>query len=345
MNISGIKQKIIQILFILAVLLVVANIIASKFSVKPVNAKLENVSPDIVNAKFLGAINDFGLKKDWITLLRNKKSGSSDYNYSVNIPKDLPIPVVISEIYDAYITSNVKLACTEEKTGGETVLKINSDNRPVISAVFNYDENISRNAGSIGILVKGLELLKKKDMDALIEFPQTFAAILLPSQNAIAVSDSLLNNRKEYAVLLNDDIKDLDYKLSGGFTRNRIKLVIRSIIGAFPDALSYIIDDNSGLYNSPAYPFIKDEFAKRKINLIRESSFIQIEEGRAGEVSSQLWDIVKPTRTGDEKIVMVNADDFVLLRPKIFSLIKIGYKFVNPSVILADKNKSGKAVN
>ena len=345
MKISRFKQKVIQILFILAVLTVVANIIAAKISVKPGKEKLENIGTNTVNVKFLGALNDFGLQKKWITTLKGKRSGEADYVYSVDVPKDLPIPVILSEIYGTFNTTNVKLKCIEKELGGETTLNILSDNATVLKADFNYNNNIFRNAGSVGILVKDLDLLKKKDMDALIEFPQTFAAVLLPSKNSTSIRDSLLNNRKEYALLLNDDIKDINYKLNKNFSRNRLKLAIRSIIGAFPDAIFYVIDDNSNLYNSAVYSFIKNELLKRKINLVKESSFIQIEEGSREDVSMQLRNIVTPTKTGDQKLLLIHADDFELSRPEIFSLIKVGYKFINPSIIMSNKNKKANPGN
>ena len=149
-----------------------------------------------------------------------------------------------------------------------------------------------------------------------------------------------MNNRKEYAVLLNDDINDLDFKLNKNYSKNRLGIVIRTIIGAFPNAVFFVIDDASNLYHSPIFTFIKKEFVKRKIKLIKESDFIHIHEGNSEEVQESLKDVVKPTQLGDQKLVMLHADNFEIARPEIFSLIKIGYKFVNPSSII--KNKENK---
>ncbi len=338
MKIDTFKKRLIQILFVFAVLAVVINVLADQLVKKPVHTKLVNISSNSVNVKFLNALNDFGLQKDWIKSIIDKKQGSADYQYNVEIPKDLPIPEVLAEIYGTFNQTKLKLKCVEEVTGGKSLLNISSGRKPVLSAELNYDTSITRNAGSIGILIENFDKLNKKNTDALIEFPQTFAALLVPSKYSLNVKDSLLNNRKEYAVLLNDKISDITYQLGKNFSRNRLRLALRSIIGAFPNAIFYIIDNKSSLYNSAAYSFIENEFSKRKIFLFSTDSFTQIEEGSKSFLTEQLNRIVRPTRAGDKKLILIHADDFDLLKPEIFSLIKIGYKFINPSLIVSMKH-------
>jgi len=345
MNVSPRKKKIIQVLFALAVITLIANIILAKVYKLPKPEKLESLNSNIINTKFLSAVNDFGLQKDWIKTLKTKKSNDADYSYLINVPKDLPIPVILVEIYSSFNRTKVKIKSTEEKVGGKTSLSLFSGDQLKLTAQFIYKDNLIRNCGSVGLLVSDIDKLKSKDIGKLIQFPQTYTVLLLPSKLSLSLKDSLLNNRKEYAVLLNDDINDLDFKLNKSYSKNRLGIVIRTIIGAFPYAVFYVIDDASNLYHSPVFSFIKEEFAKRKIKLIKESAFIHIHEGNSEEVQESLKDVIKPTKLGDRKLVMLHADNFELARPEIFSLIKIGYKFINPSKIVlnkGDKKSSSK---
>lgn len=340
MNVSPRKKKLIQFLFVLAVITLVANIILSKIYKLPKQEKLERINSNLIQTKFLNAVNDFGLQKDWIKNLNLKKSEHSDYSYLINVPKDLPIPVILAEIYSTFYRTNVSIKSTEEKLGGKTSINLFSNNKLKLTARFIYKDDIVRNCGSIGLLVSDIDKLKSTDIGKLIEFPQTFTALLLPSKLALSLKDSLLNNRKKYSVLLNDNIEDMDFRLNKSFSKRRLNIVIRTIIGAFPNAEFYVIDDASNLYQSAVYPYIRQEFVKRKIKLIKESTFIHIYEGNSNEVQTSLRDIVKPTKLGDQKLVLIHADNFELAKPEIYSLIKIGYKFINPSSII--NNKTGE---
>ncbi len=339
MNISPYKKKLIQVLFAFAVILLIANIILSKIYKLPKPEKLENINSNLINKKFLSAVNDFGLQKDWIKNLNAKKSTSAAYNYLINVPEDLPIPVILAEIYSAFDQTNVEIKSNEEKLGGRTTLSIFSDDKLILNAQINYKDNLVRNCGSIGLLISDIDKLNNKDIGKLIQFPQSFTALLLPSKLSLSLRDSLLNNRKEYAVLLNDNIHDLDFRLNKSFSKRRLDIVIRTIIGAFPNAVFYVIDDASNLYQSAVYPFIKNEFVKRKIRLIKKSNFIHIDEGNSDEVQTSLKNIVKPTKLGDQKLVLLHADNFEFAKPEILSLIKIGYKFIKPSAIVLNEGK------
>ena len=340
MNVSPRKKKLIQFLFVLAVITLVANIILTKIYKLPKPEKREDLNSNLIKVKFLNALDDFGLQKDWIKNLNLKESKNSGYSYLINVPKDLPIPVILAAIYSAFYRTNVNIKSTEEKLGGKTSISLFTNSKLKLTARFSYKDELVRNCGSIGLLVSDIDKLKSKDIGKLIEFPQTFTALLLPSKLSLSLKDSLLNNRKKYSILLNDNIEDMDFRLNRNFSKRRLNIVIRTIIGAFPNADFYVIDDASNLYQSAVYPYIKQEFVKRKIKLIKESSFIHINEGNSNEVQNSLKDIVQPTKLGDQKLVLIHADNFELAKYEIYSLIKIGYKFINPSVIIF--NKAGK---
>jgi hypothetical protein len=165
-------------------------------------------------------------------------------------------------------------------------------------------------------------------------------SVLVPSKASVQLIPEIIGSKKEYAVLLNDDISDSDYKLNGDFSDYRLKLSIRSLAGTFTDSVYFIIDDHSKLYSSHAFKVIKDEFAKRKIKLIPRIA-LPYTLNRA-QIKDDFRNIVEKTRLGKTNLIAVSAEDFETIEPEIFSLIKVGYKFINPSrIMFAGNTKLG----
>ncbi len=333
MYISPVKKRIIQILFTLAVLTLVANLIVAKYF-KGSIIKEKDFNSNVINDQFLNDLQNFGLKKEWIKDLSKDETNGSIYSYKIDLPKDLPIPVVLSEIYSSLFSSGVKIQTIEKIIGGKTILNISTEKGLKLSAEFNYNENIRRNTGNIGLLVFNLEKLGVKDINAVVNFPQTLVAAIIPSKESIQLASDLIDNRKALAILLNDDIKDPDYRLSKDYSNYRLNLAIKSIVSDFSNAIFFVIDDHSKIYQSPAYNFIQSEFSKRNIKLIPLSFLTVIPDGNKADIKTNFKRLVMKTHIGDNKLVSIYADDFGILKPEIFSLIKIGYKFINPSIIM-----------
>jgi hypothetical protein len=338
MDISHIKKTIISYLFGFAVLLLAANVIAAKvFNNKRVKPE-SGLDTGSINKGFLEDLNNFGLKSQWIKKTNNKNAGNIS-NYQVLLPKDLPIPVVLSEIYASFYSSDINIKSSEKTIAGKTHIEIYRQNNLELTADFSYDGDIRRDAGNLGIIVFGLEQLSISNLNTMIKFPQTFITVLNPSKSALKLIPDLAENRKEFAVLIDDNISDTDYKLSNDYSVYRLKLIIRSIVADFPSAVFFLIDDQSKLYSSPAGKIIQDEFDKRNIKLITQSSLPTIDNNGDREIKNSFRTNVEKTHLGNSKLISIRAEDFGILRPEILSLIKVGYKFISPSIVLAVHSK------
>ena len=342
-----VKKKIIEVLFALAVILLAANLLAAKYLKAPAKIKrnVQSITASGVNDVFIKDLRAFAIHSDWIKNIKSSHGQKPGFNYSVDIPQDLPIPVVLKEIYESFYDKNVDLKTAEEKIRGKTEFFISQDKKLKLKAIFNYNDNLKREGESIGLIIDGMDKLNKNDLNYLAKFPQTFAALLVPSKSSVQQSDTLIEYRKEYAVLLNDDINEMDYKLRGDFSPVRIKSALRTIIGSFPNALFYVIDNRSKLYNSTAYYLIKEQLQKRGILLMKMSSLKDVAGDNNAELKSDFTALVKTKTNEKPHFILIPADDFNLLQPQIFSFIKIGYKFVNPSIVLAAAIKSPNKKN
>lgn len=342
---TSIKRTSVQILLGIVIVLLLANIIYKKYIMTKMPPEKAEVSSKLIKDKFLSSVNSFGLKKKWIVQTKNKEDKNSQnnqdsifYSYKISVPQDLPIPVILNEINSSLNNENVKLISKEEKINGKCLLSIYSKNNLKLLAAFEYNKEMRRKAGYVGIIISGLENLNDDETSQILNFPEQFGYNVIPSKEAEEFVKKHLNSKKEYIVLLNDDINELKYKLEENYSEPRLKGSIRSIIGSFPKTTFIMIDDNSNLYKSSIVNFIANEFEKRKIKLIKQSSLLDITGESKNQIQSTFSNLVKSSNENWGKVIIVPVDRFSLIEDEIIRLRKVGYKFINPSQILLKTN-------
>ncbi len=327
------KKKIAAVLFAAAVIILIANIIADKPGEYVQNPIGKRLSGSEIDSQFIAALKNLGYENSWIKKEKpGKKAPGSLYSYyEVKVPQDLPIAVILSEIQNSFAPDNVKLHSVEEKINGPTRLDIYNAGSAKLRAVFSYDNKIERVAGDIGLLITGIENLNNEEDSIILNSANTFAAVVVPSKKSFEFVMRLRDYRKEYVVILNDDIPDLKYKLRASYTKDMLKKSIRTIIGNYSRAVFFIIDNKSDLYNSSVYSFIKNEFDRRKIKLLNFNNIKIINEN--GSVPAVFNSLVLEAKGGKE-LIYLSAEDYLAAHNKIVSLRKIGFKFINPSIVV-----------
>jgi hypothetical protein len=157
--------------------------------------------------------------------------------------------------------------------------------------------------------------------------------VLTPKDEAKKRLLQLSKANKRYALLLDDNITELNYKLSDSYSDDKIKKSIKEIVGTFYSAAFFIIDDRSDLFESEKYPLIKSELLKRGIVLVPKSRFEFLTSSKIS-AEDKFQDFMLTVNKSDEKILMVNAQDFLTITSIIPAYRKIGYKFIYPGDIL-----------
>lgn len=325
MNFSFNQKNFTIILFVLAILALAANLVFDKIyendPIKPVQQKTELNSEEI-QQRFEKALSNLGIESDWI---KKKKKNT----YIVKVPKDLPITVILNEIDNSFDKSEVLITSDEKKINSSTSLKISSDNKVKLTSEFSYNDSIERNAGRIGIFVTDLQKLNDEKLKKIFNIPESFSILLVPSKKSLAILKNINDSNKNYSILLNDEIDDLEFKLDKNYSKARLKNSIRTIIGKFSNTDFYIIDNNSNLYASSIYHFIKEEFDKRKINLFLEDSVNNIKND-----GKDFSDRITETKRRMQTTIILSAEDFLSLQNEISEFRKVGYRFINPVKII-----------
>jgi len=329
------KKSVLLILFGAALFLLILNLVLNiiENENKPISNKTELSSTEI-DSLFRLSLHSFGLLDDWI---KESKSPKADNSYKVKIPKDLSIPVILTEINSNFWESGVTINSAEKIFSGRTILEIKLEDEIKLRADFDYDQNIFRSAGTAAFILENFELSSIADSLLLI-IPEPFSPLLIPSMENLILSKFIVDKQKTYSLLLNDDIPELKYKLKDSYSQNRLKGSLLSIINDFSSATYFFIDDQSDLFNSSVFSYMKDELAKRKIKIVKLSHLKKLNFSEMNVLISSFDTFMKNVKEEESITFLISTDNFRNLLPEIKRYRKVGYKFVHPSETKLEEN-------
>ncbi len=332
MKISFSKTNIIQALLLIVVVLLGANIILERFINREISPSQKEITSQTINKNFLTALYNYNLDSSWIMKIKPSKDqdDSLKYFYNVSVPADLPISLLIKEIKDQFDTNEVNIYAADIKSEASVEMKINSGKYLKLEARLNTSDKIKRPTDSIAFLITGIEDLNSEKLNELLMLPEHFCCVLLPSKHSRDIAALLNGNLKQTAILLNDDINELEFKLKSNYPDSRIRNSLKSINDKFNNAAFFIIDENSDIFKSHHYQAIKGWLGKK--GLFTENKFKDLIFS-----SDNIFSILK-SDSGKQNLFKVSAEDFLDMPPVLASLRKIGYKFVNPSELLKSQD-------
>lgn len=334
MKILSDKKKLIQVLFISAITLLVIDFAVGKLFITAKSENQISISLSEADSLFKSSLKSLGIDEKLIKL-KKKKGSKETRDYRVSVPDDLPIPLIVMEVKNKFEKPDVKIIFKEKKIGGKTFLTLaKNDDEIILSSEFDYDKTVIRSGGHIAFVLERFDKLDEQRMRLLLSAPEQFGILLTPSKNNKKLADSLARYRKEFLVLFNDDITELEFKLSEGYSPRRLEGSLKSIIENFGRSVCITIDEQSDLYKSEVNEYLKKYFESRKISFILKKSMIQPEGSSADDKIKSFEDKLDILSLGGTKIFLIRADEFLSYLPSIVKYRKVGFKFVNPSEAL-----------
>lgn len=317
-------KKLIVILFSISLLLLLSHLVLSFVSPDTNLQKFSSLSDEEIDKKFKESLYSFAIKDEWIKAV---KDNSAIPSYRITVPSDLPIAQIILELMKQYNGYGIRVTAEEKKIHGRTLTQVLSNHDIKLKADFRYVNDIQRTYSQSAIFIYGRENKEAEYDSLMIATTRDISALLIPSKSNASYSTWLRNNGFDYAVLLNNEIKDLEFRLSKDYSEKRLKLIVQNIIVSFPNALFYAINKSSDIYTSPNYSVIKKEFDKRKIRFFTTDSLKFIDNTQQN-TSERLNSIVKNVKEEDITRIAISFDTYQSLTDELKKLIRVGYKFV-----------------
>jgi hypothetical protein len=327
------KQKLISILFTAAVILLVLNVAVDRINKpKKVNPVSELTSSKI-EIDFFTILEEYGIEPKWV---KRKKSKSDLYDsvkieYEVKVPFDVPVPLIIKEINSKFEKDITGFVANEKKFFGKTEMRIYTNEVLKLKATLIPDKSIVQRKNNLSFIINDAFNLGDKDFSDFLKIPYPLSCIVIPGKEVIFKADSLKDYSKEYVIMLNDDIQESKMKLKPEFTQEILNQAAGNISSAFKDAKAYIVDENSVIYKSKIFNYVKNKFKDLQINLYPKSKFLQIAGKDSTELHRNFEKLSGDTNTTSNKIFFITFDDFNRIEKKIADLRKRGNKIISVS--------------
>lgn len=323
------KYKVIQTLFAVAVVLVIANLLVGRFNtendsetVVVNNKKINSVK---IDSLFLSSLKNYNIKQSWIHKSSKQKTrkNSTEFIYTVDVPNDLPNILLIKEIYKNFSGTKLKISSKELKVGGTSLLEISNGNKPVLKVLFNYNNDISHVAGYLNLLIiipNDLDFEKKNN---LLNSIRNLTFLFSPSTKNINLTKEVLGNKKSYALIIDNDIEELKFKIKNSFNQSRINQGVSAIIKSFPRA-KFMLIVRGFIPNHN----IRSAFKKMKVKLLYQKNLVDFSKENKGRLEKVFKSYVTNTSVNDTLNVILSADNFLKLKKELKKYKKLGYKFI-----------------
>jgi hypothetical protein len=308
------KKTFTKYLLGTAILLLLANVTIDFIKKPKRNDKnsARELTTGQIDSVFLDVLDQYGIEQEWISTKKIKipNEDSISKQYTVKLPIDLSIPLIIKNVNKIIENDITGFVSEEKKIFGATEIRIYTNELLKLKATLIPDSGTVRNRNDLTFIISDAYDLNQSGFNAFLSIPYTLTAAMVPGENTVAKADSLKKYSKEYLVLINNDMNDTKFRLEKGDQKELLKNSVNNIISNFRNARLFTIDDQSKLFNSTIYNFIRDEFKKRRIKLIRLSEFLTLNADEDAELISKFRFYCVDKTGSRQKIFYLTFEDF-----------------------------------
>lgn len=329
------RRNLLLFLFALAVIFIAIFILLNSVLELP-DAEEKFVNADEISQRFINILSDFGIEEKLIkeNKVKDKFSSHEISNIKVQVPKDLSIPEILLDIYQSFSKDSITIHSVEKVKGGKSTLTLRSGNSVILQAEFDYSKNIFRNRGSIAFIIKEIDMGSSSNAD-LIESSTRLNFLIRPESKLIQDLDLIIENGKQFLILIDDNIIEQKYKLGPAFSEKRVVSVVKTMVKDFTMATCFIIDDESDFNKSPNREVLARELKKRSIKLFTFSDFVNLYNDE--NLLDTLNRHIENLKGNDGVVFLLGVDAYGAINGAIMKCKKKGYKVVNSSLLLLPK--------
>lgn len=330
------KKKLINILVGLTVFLLVVNLIVENLSKTEQKAAKPVFSVQESENRLFATLNNYGILQEWIKVVKRDypEQDSLDHYIKVKIPEDLVLPQFIHDFKKAFPDS-VNVITEEQEKHGTTLLSVASGDFILLRTLLKYAKNITRPYCSFSFNIVLPEDSKERGIEDLLKNPYPCSVCDVPSFNNLDFRKVLSSNDKELVLILDDNIVDNRFKLSGVTSRQRLKGAVAAIVKNYGAQSYYLIDNNSELVRSSSYDFIKNEFESRGVQLNPMNSLTDFRSKPFDEIHSLIKFYSSSTPSNESVSFLFNYDDYLRLEEFLKQFKKKGHTVTRLSRITA----------
>jgi hypothetical protein len=285
------KKTFTKYLLITAIILLIINVVidvVKKPSKKEIDAVRE-LTTNHIDSVFIKVLKEYGIEDKWVSTKKIKIAyeDSITKQFTVKLPADLSIPLIIKDVNGIIQNDITGFVSEEKKIFGTTEIRIYTNEILKLKATLIPDASIIRDQNELCFVIADAYDLSRGSYTDFLSIPFDICGVMIPGESYVVQADSLKKYSKEYIVLLNDENTETKFRLEKSDQKALIKNSIFNIIAGFKNAVMFCIDEQSALFNSTIYNFVRDDFLRRGIKLVHKSEFLQITSDNDEELISK----------------------------------------------------------
>ncbi|MCF8412758.1 MAG: hypothetical protein K9G44_05020 [Melioribacteraceae bacterium] len=282
------KEKSIFALAAVVFILLILNAFVRNEPVQSLESKPKIPTRLEIDSLFENSLEKFSIEKNWYERIpiKNKNYDSLLYVYRVNVPADLPLIYLYSNLYSEYSKFDINAESRERKQNRESDFRITLKDNLMFQAFFKIDPKLKREKGKIKILIKSDDLSMERRRE-LLNYPLALSFVVTPSISNVIIADSISRKGNGVLLLLNDEIGDSKYNLTVDYSKVRLKQSVIQIDKDFSSANLAIVDVKSELYNSAVFNYVVSELSKIGFEIIYSSQIVDLSKKESKEIRSK----------------------------------------------------------
>ena len=329
------RRNLLLSLFALAVIFIAIFILLNSVLELPhIGEKFVNAAE--ISQRFINLLSDFGIEEKLIkeNKVKDKSSGREISNIKIQVPKDLSIPEILLDIYQSFSEDSLTIHSVEKVKGGRSTLVLKNGKSIILQAELAYSKNVFRNKGSIAFIIKDVDI-ESSSATELIESSTKLNFLIRPESKLIQNLDLIMENGKQFSILIDDEINEQKYKLGPAYSEQRVVTVVKTLVKDFAMATCFIIDDESEFSKSLNREVFSRELKKRSIKLFTFSDFVNLynDENLLDTFNREIENLME----NEGQIFLLGEDAYKAINGEIKKCKKRGYKVVNSSLLLLPK--------
>lgn len=329
------KRKIIYSLVTVVVFLLLVNVSLTLVETRKQITK-ETQSKEKIEADFFSVLKNFGIKENWITKQKIKKSknDSLTYKYVIKLPLDVTIPVLLKDINEIFASLPVDATSKELKVYGVTELTLSSGEIQKLSAEFKYDSEISREYSSIGFLISNDDLISEDEIKKIKDLALPVGIILPLENKSKIIAEIIKTNKLDYFIELSDNSDNVDFELDEDLGLDKLTSNIKSIISSFNSPKIFFVNEIESGFSASIENFIVEKFQKRERKVVTSNSFFNLKGEDELDLRSLLGFHLNKLKPRTSKVFIINMNDLFEIQNILQKFIKKGNKIELPSKLL-----------
>lgn len=294
------------------------------------------VTNEIISRDIDSVLFSFGIKREWIKDVPVKESIPGKENIisrEIKIPTDLLTIELNYELTNYFKSVNLKDRAAEDPKTKNLVISIykQGDSADKLTGKLNfiYTDSLRRNASEVCIILDSLDLYPAGDVQKILSSPENIS-LFLPMRNDKADYQSdIQESGKDYIInFIIGDENDVAADFKSDMSEKTWKSKVKTISVSYAGASGIILTDSKELKEFTN--LIREEFSKNDMKVFSDSLFTP-KKTNDQKINSLFENIISNSVPGKRiqiYAVNMNPAEFKEYENKVYSLKKLGYKFI-----------------